>query len=131
MHFCSKWYEFFVFITNGNCESREAIPLEKNEIAAQVTTDGQSPWFSGHFPGNPILPGIAQLKMVADMIAASREDGLRMTGLSRVKFRKIVKPGELLDIHATIGQMKDQYAFRITSGNEEVCSGMMLFAKKS
>jgi len=108
-----------------------AIALEKTEITAQVTTDGQSPWFSGHFPGNPILPGIAQLKMVADMIAASGEDGLRMTGLSRIKFRKIVKPGELLDIHATIGQMKDQYAFRITSGNEEVCSGMMLFAKKS
>jgi len=104
--------------------------LEKNEIAAQVTTDGESPWFSGHFPDNPILPGIAQLKMVADIIAASREDDVHMTGLSRIKFRKIVRPGELLDIHATIGKVKDQYAFRITCSNEEVCSGMMLFAQK-
>lgn len=104
--------------------------MEKDVIAAQVITDGQSPWFSGHFPDNPILPGIAQLKMVADIIAAAREDDARMTSLSRIKFRKIVRPGELLDIHATIGQMKDQYAFRITSGTEEVCSGMMLFAKK-
>ncbi|MFA6898942.1 MAG: hypothetical protein WC256_01895 [Desulfurivibrionaceae bacterium] len=107
-----------------------SIKLKKDEISAQVTTDGQSPWFSGHFPDNPILPGIAQLKMVADIIAASREDDVRTTGLSRIKFRKIVRPGELLDIRATIGQMKDQYMFRITCGTDEVCSGMMFFAKK-
>lgn len=104
--------------------------LNKDEIAAQVTTDAQSPWFSGHFPGNPILPGIAQLKMVADLVVAAREDGVHMIGLSRVKFRKIVRPGELLDIYAASGKLEDQYAFRITSSNEEVCSGMMLFAKE-
>ena len=104
--------------------------MGKDEIAARVTTDGQSPWFSGHFPDNPILPGIAQLKMVADIIAASREDDAHMTGLSRIKFRKIVRPGELLDIHATVSLSENQYAFRITSSTEEVCSGMMLFAKK-
>ena len=108
------WYSFV-----------EVIQQEKNEIVAQVTTDGRSPWFAGHFPDNPILPGIAQLKMVADIIGASRKDGLRITGLSRVKFRKIVRPGDLLDIHAGPGKLKDQYAFRITSSNEEVCSGMM------
>lgn len=100
-------------------------------MAARVTTDGDSPWFSGHFPDDPILPGIAQLEMVADLIAASSENNLRMTGLSRIKFRKIVRPGELLDIHAAPGNKKDQYAFRITSSNEEVCSGTMLFGKPS
>ena len=100
--------------------------MESDEIVAQVITDGQSPWFSGHFPDNPILPGIAQLKMVADIIGASRKEDLRMAGLNRVKFRKIVRPGDLLDIHAAPGKLKDQYAFRITSSNEEVCSGMML-----
>jgi len=109
----------------------EAIQMQENEIAARVITDAQSPWFSGHFPDNPILPGIAQLKMVADLIAASRDDGMHLTGLSRIKFRKIVKPGEILDIHATFVQIKKQYVFRITSGNDEVCSGVILFAKKN
>ena len=113
------WYSFV-----------EVIQQEKDEIIARVTTDTRSPWFVGHFPDNPILPGIAQLKMVADIIGASRADDLRMTGLSRVKFRKIVRPGDFLDIHATPGTLQDQYAFRITSNNEDVCSGMMLFAKK-
>ncbi len=68
--------------------------------------------------------------MVADIIATSRKDDVQMTGLSRIKFRKIVRPGEILDIHATFVQIKEQYVFRITSGNDEVCSGVMLFAKK-
>lgn len=68
--------------------------------------------------------------MVADCIAATREDDVRMSALSRVKFKKIVRPGDVLDIHAAIGNKKDQYAFRISSNNEDVCSGMMLFSQK-
>jgi 3-hydroxymyristoyl/3-hydroxydecanoyl-(acyl carrier protein) dehydratase len=115
----------------GETETRQ---MPKDELAARVTTAAQSPWFSGHFPDNPILPGIAQLKMVADLIAASRasrNEDVRLTGVSRVKFRKIVRPGETLDIHATFVQIKEQYMFRITSGNAEVCSGVMFFAKKT
>ena len=108
----------------------ESKKMEKDEMDVRVTTDDNSPWFSGHFPNDPILPGIAQLEMVANLIAASRKDNVRMTGLSRVKFRKIIRPGEQLDIHAAPGSKKEQYAFRITSGNEEVCSGMMLFSQK-
>jgi 3-hydroxymyristoyl/3-hydroxydecanoyl-(acyl carrier protein) dehydratase len=50
-----------------------------------------------------------------------------MTSLSRVKFRKIVRPGELLDIQVTHGDKEDQYIFKITSGDEGVCSGWMFF----
>jgi 3-hydroxyacyl-[acyl-carrier-protein] dehydratase len=103
--------------------------MVETKITASVTTDGDSPWFSGHFPDNPILPGIAQLKMVVDLLAKEFAGKLSITGLSRVKFRKIVRPGEPLDIHVTSGNTKNQYIFRITSGNEDVCSGRMLFTQ--
>lgn len=99
--------------------------MEAGKIVASVPIDGNSPWFSGHFPDDPILPGIAQLKMVADAVAKFGESDLCMTGLSRIKFRKIVRPGDLLDIHVTCGNKKDQYIFKITSGDEDVCSGWM------
>ena len=99
-------------------------------MTARVTTTDSSPWFSGHFPHDPILPGVAQLKMVADLIAFSSKDALYMTGLSRVKFKKIVRPGERLDIQATRGNMQNQFAFRITSNDNDICSGVMFFATK-
>ena len=101
--------------------------MEKTKITASVTTEEKSPWFSGHFPDNPILPGIAQLKMVVDLLAEEFAGKLYVTGLSRVKFRKIVKPDEMLDIHITSSNTENQYIFRITSENEDVCSGRMLF----
>lgn len=96
-------------------------------MVASIATDSNSPWFSGHFPDNPILPGVAQLKMVADLISKSVGENLHMTGVSRVKFRKIVKPLELIDIHVTPGNKKDQFIFKITSGDQDVCSGWMFF----
>ena len=104
--------------------------MEVSETTASVITEGNSHWFSGHFPNNPILPGIAQLKMVIDLITKSRADQAYLSGLSRVKFRKIVRPGEQLDILVTPGTADNHYMFRITSGNEDVCSGKMHFTQK-
>ncbi len=98
-------------------------------MVVSVTIAANSPWFSGHFPGDPILPGIAQLKMVTDLIAKSTQGTSRMTGLSRVKFRKIVRPEEVLDINVTCGNKADQYNFKITSAGEDVCSGWMYFSQ--
>lgn len=99
------------------------------KITASVTADSNSSWFSGHFPNNPILPGVAQLKMVADLITRPGRGKLFMTGLSRVKFRKLVKPGERLDIQVESCDGEDNYTFKITSGNDDVCSGKMLFTQ--
>lgn len=96
-------------------------------ITASVTADKDSPWFSGHFPNNPILPGIAQLGMVVDLISKPKEGSLSITGLSRVKFRKLIRPGDQLDIEVTRISSENHCIFKITSGNEDVCSGKMFF----
>ena len=101
--------------------------LKVFKTSATVTTSGNSPWFSGHFPNNPILPGIAQLKMVVDLIKKSTRESICLTGLSRVKFRKIVRPEEQLDLQITAENKEGSYLFKITSGNEDVCSGKIHF----
>ncbi len=101
-------------------------------MLTSVTVDADSSWFEGHFPGDPIFPGIAQLKLVADLVAEQGEGNLIMTGVSRVKFRKIVRPGEQLDIQAACcseDKTNKKYSFRITGSGEDVCSGMMVFAR--
>jgi 3-hydroxymyristoyl/3-hydroxydecanoyl-(acyl carrier protein) dehydratase len=102
---------------------------ENKELCASMRVDGDWPCFSGHFPGDPILPGIAQLDMVAECISSARDGQVSVTGLSRVKFRKIVRPGEQLDIYIAYSSQKDHYAFRITSADEDVCSGIMRCAQ--
>jgi acyl carrier protein len=100
-------------------------------IEARVSVSGDSPWFTGHFPDNPILPGIAQLHMAAEVVARSVGKHLSIQRVSRVKFKKIVHPDEPLVIYATATEQDHTYTFRITRQAEEVCSGSMLLAAQS
>ncbi len=91
----------------------------------RIRTEADSRWYAGHFPGDPILPGIAQLQMVRELISGASQEKLSLAALSRVKFRKIVRPGETLDIQVADGNKDNRYTFRIMRGDEEVCSGMI------
>lgn len=75
-------------------------------MQTSVTVDADSQWFSGHFPDDPILPGIAQLELIVKLISEATGTPLKLTGMSRVKFRKIVRPGDLLDIQVAPGRKK-------------------------
>jgi len=96
-------------------------------LTATAQVEAESPWFDGHFPGDPILPGIAQLEMVLRLIA-QESGGRRLASLTRVKFKKAVRPGMALDLFATPAGQPNGYSFRISSGGEEVCLGTMVFA---
>jgi 3-hydroxymyristoyl/3-hydroxydecanoyl-(acyl carrier protein) dehydratase len=87
-----------------------------------------SPWFCGHFPGDPILPGIAQIELVLTLLENHFRRPVRLRRLGRVKFKKIVRPGETLDIQAGAGNKENVYCFRIVSAGEEVCAGMITLA---
>jgi hypothetical protein len=64
------------------------------DISIDLTPD--MIWFEGHFPGEPVLAGIAQVHMAA--LWAERLWGWKPSGgsLTQVKFRRILKPGHVV-----------------------------------
>lgn len=66
------------------------------------------PFFQGHFPNNPIMPGVLQIEAMAQtagMIIATQSGELKpanvlFMGVDKVKFRRQVIPGDTLEIHA-------------------------------
>ena len=98
-----------------------------NQIAAKATVDKGSPWFSGHFPGEPILPGIAQLKIVLEAIQRAEKRKLKISGIGKTRFKRIIEPEDEIEIH--VGPLKDNvlsYAFKIMARDELACSGILL-----
>lgn len=58
-------------------------------------------WFQGHFPGQPVLPGIAQVHLAAQWAECLwdwRPDG---ANLSQLKFRQIIRPGDTVRLKLT------------------------------
>ena len=104
---------------------------DKNKIEADVTVPPDSPWFSGHFPGDPILPGVAQIGMVKDVIRQARSQDLNVSGVRRVRFKQIIRPDDKLKIIAApLKENTGAYSFRILVENEAVCSGVMMVEER-
>lgn len=96
-------------------------------LTAEVHVPPGSPWFDGHFPGAPVLPGIAQLGMVFDLIRHAFGDPLKVTEVSRVRFKQLILPDDRLLVTAEPRPARDGcYLFRIIKGDELVCSGTMV-----
>ncbi len=85
--------------------------------------------FQGHYPDHPILPGVilceAAMQAAAVFIAKSGiETGDKVpvaTRLNNTKFRRMVKPGETLDIHVTLTEkLSSAYFFtgKVSVGKE-------------
>jgi 3-hydroxyacyl-[acyl-carrier-protein] dehydratase len=99
------------------------------EISAEATLEPGSSWFDGHFPGTPILPGIAQISLAFDAIQEhSKRKGkpLALSGVSRVRFRQFIKPGDSVQVTAAPDREDpDLYKFRVTVGGQLACNGIM------
>jgi len=83
----------------------ELIPGEKVVALKNVTIN--EPFFQGHFPGNPIMPGVLIVEAMAQAgavlahasLSSEELDGLVFfMGMDKVKFRKPVVPGDQLVI---------------------------------
>ena len=71
------------------------------------------PFFTGHFPENPIMPGVLMIEALAQL-----SSGILMTlpeykgklalfaGIDGVRFKRIVIPGDRLDMHCEILKLK-------------------------
>ncbi len=107
--------------------SQLAVSAER--ITASAGVPGDSAWYAGHFPDNPILPGIAILALVKEaIITAELREGRRMviTGLSRVRFRLPVKPDDRMTVEITREKKGDgmAYLFSVLLAGEAACTGV-------
>ena len=105
---------------------------ETGEMHTEVRIPPESLWFSGHFPGEPILPGIAQLGIAYDAVCKALGCQFSITGFSRVKFKKMIRPGDCLKVIVTPKEDRQgAYVFRIATGDEIACSGNMTLVKRN
>lgn len=60
-------------------------------------------YFEGHFPGRPILPGVAQIAMTLEALARETRDDISLRGITYMRLRQVVVPGDRLELTAKTG----------------------------
>ena len=96
------------------------------------------PFFQGHFPGKPLMPGVlivealAQVGAVALMSDPENKGKLAVfAGIDEVRFKRQVVPGDVLKLEVTIESMRrgiGKGSALATVNGEVACKGSLMFA---
>jgi 3-hydroxyacyl-[acyl-carrier-protein] dehydratase len=81
-------------------------------IEARYRVTGEEAFLAGHFPGNPVFPGVIQLEALAQagaiaVLADDRYAGRLplFGGVEKVRWRRIVRPGDELVLSITLDRL--------------------------
>lgn len=75
----------------------KVVSLEKNDsqkYLAIIFVNESHEVFKGHFPGNPIMPGVCMMQIIKELTEQITESSLVMQSLSNVKFMALINPFE-------------------------------------
>ena len=124
---------------------------KKGIIECRKNITINEPYFQGHFPGRPIVPGVLMIEMAAQSSAllyildSLGNDGVVMKDLSgediaekvgylasvkNFKFKKIVTPGDIIcKSQSKLGQLLEIHVVIQDENKKEVASGRMLVSE--
>jgi 3-hydroxyacyl-[acyl-carrier-protein] dehydratase len=71
------------------------ISLEKNDdrnYTIIILVNENHDVFKGHFPGNPIMPGVCMMQIIKELTEEITQQNLIMQSLSNVKFMALINP---------------------------------------
>jgi 3-hydroxyacyl-[acyl-carrier-protein] dehydratase len=118
------------------------IELGKSLVAIKNVTINE-PFFTGHFPGMPVMPGVLILEALAQatcVLAYKSTDSkpsdeylYLFAGIDNARFKRVVVPGDQLRLDVELQKCKQgiwKFSGKASVDGELVCSADMISAKK-
>jgi 3-hydroxyacyl-[acyl-carrier-protein] dehydratase len=108
-----------------------------SSVTARYRVTGDEAFLAGHFPGNPVFPGVLQLEALAQAGAIALLSDERYAGslplfggVEDVRFRRMVKPGDEITLSVEIERLSRRggWGKAVASvDGEECCRARLLF----
>lgn len=109
---------------------------QKNIVAIKNVTANE-PFFQGHFPDDPVMPGVLQIEAMAQVggVLLNRRESREglisyFLAIDNAKFRKIVRPGDQLRIEVEILRWRlgmGKVRGKITVDGDVTCEAELMF----
>ena len=95
----------------------DEVSMDGSDAVGHYRVRGDEFFLRGHFPGNPIVPGVILCEILAQSACVLMKDAMAegklpvYTGLNNVKFRSPVCPGDTIETRCRIRRAKHPFYF--------------------
>ncbi len=113
------------------------VSMNDETLTAIKNVTINEPYFQGHYPGNPVMPGVLQIEAMAQaagilLLRRTSMEGKVALFMScdKVKWRKPVRPGDQLSITVRLTKVRGPVACaeaECTVNGQSVSSGELMF----
>ena len=80
----------------------ESFEKEEQTVKATVKLNAAHEVFKGHFPGNPVMPGVCMIQIIKELTEQATDKTLFLSVASNVKFMAIINPEKNDTIQLTL-----------------------------
>jgi 3-hydroxyacyl-[acyl-carrier-protein] dehydratase len=104
---------------------REVLNCEAGRfVEARTSFGAEDPMFAGHFPGNPLVPGVILTEALAQAAGIAAASGypetarpmFLLSAIRTMKFVKAVRPEETIDLRAEkVGEVESMVQFKVAA----------------
>ena len=110
----------------NNLYTIQSLSESDKQIEATINLVADHAIFSGHFPGQPVLPGVCMMEMVSEVMGVYLKSSFRISGGPLIKFLRMIDPRMNPSIHLEIRYQSSSHTI-ITNGR--IFSGPDVFMK--
>ncbi|CAN5386633.1 3-hydroxyacyl-ACP dehydratase [soil metagenome] len=93
-----------------------SLDKSENKISVAVELNPGHEIFKGHFPGNPVVPGVCMVQMLKEILSHFYKKEFTMQEASQLKFLAILNPVEVKNLNVELSILKDENESILISG---------------
>ncbi|GAA3778097.1 3-hydroxyacyl-ACP dehydratase [Corallibacter vietnamensis] len=89
------------------------LAVANNQATANITINKDHDVFKGHFPGNPVTPGVCMMQIIKELSEQIVEKALFMESSTNVKFMAIINPEKTPDLELTLDISETDEGYKV------------------
>lgn len=101
-------------------------PITSSSFLIAMTVPKHLPYFDGHFPENPILPGVAMVDLSQEALRVYVEEMRPLIGLRSAKYLGMVQPNDSIQI-SCVKNSPDEWQIVWTKEDKKICDLVLNF----
>jgi 3-hydroxyacyl-[acyl-carrier-protein] dehydratase len=93
-----------------------------NALRAEISLNSDHAIFKGHFPGNPVMPGVCMVHIVRDLTEHTLQAKLRLISADNIKFLAVLDPRQAgpVDVALDFTSIDNRYQVQASLFKEQI-----------